>query len=175
MKTFLNITYGVLIGLLAAGIIWLAVSPSRGEEVILLPTATPGLLTVYVSGAVATPGVYTLPDGSRVEAAVQAAGGFLPGAEPSNINLAMLIEDGEQINVPGIVDTSHVNAGRVNINTATQAELDALPSIGPTTAQAIVDYRLQHGPFQVIQDIQNVPGIGPATYALIQDYISVGP
>jgi competence protein ComEA len=175
MKTFLNITYGVLIGLLAAGIIWLAVSRPRGEEVILLPTATPGLLTVYISGAVATPGVYILPDGSRVEAAVQAAGGLLPGAESSNINQAMLLTDGQQINIPGIVDTSHVNAGRVNINTATADELDALPGIGPTTAQSIVDYRLQHGPFQVIQDIQNVPGIGPATYALIQDYINIGP
>ena len=175
MKTILNITYGVLIGLLGAGIIWLAVSPPRGEEVILLPTSTPGMLTVYVSGAVATPGVYALPDGSRVEAAVTAAGGLLPGAEANNINLAMLVTDGEQINVPGIVDTSHVNAGRVNINTATLDELDALPGIGPTAAQNILDYRLQHGPFQVIQEIQNVPGIGPATFAGIQDYISVGP
>ena len=132
-------------------------------------------MTVYVSGAVATPGVYTLPKGSRVEAAVQAAGGLLPGAEANNINLAMLVTDGQQINVPGIVDTSHVNAGRVNINTATVDELDALPGIGPSAAQNIVNYRLQNGPFQVIQEIQNVPGIGPATFAGIQDYISVGP
>jgi competence protein ComEA len=175
MKAILNITYGVLIGLLAAGIIWLAVAPPRGEEVTLLPTATPGLLTVYVSGAVATPGVYSLPEGSRVDTAVQAAGGLLIGAEANSINLAMLITDGQQINVPGIVDTSHVNAGRVNLNTATLAELEALPGIGSTTAQNVLDYRLQHGPFQVIQEIQNVPGIGPATFAVIQDYLSVGP
>jgi competence protein ComEA len=175
MKTFLNIAYGVLIGLLAAGIIWLAASRPRGEAVTLLPTATPGILTVYVSGAVATPGVYTLPPGSRVDAAVQAAGGFLPGAEQESINLAKPLEDGQQIDVPGIVDTSHVNAGRVNINTATVAELDTLPGIGPTTAQSIVDYRLQNGPFQAIQDIQNVPGIGPATYDGIKDYITLGP
>ena len=175
MKAILNITYGVLIGLLAAGIIWLGVSPPRGNEVTLLPTATPSLLTVYVSGAVATPGVYTLPEGSRIAAAVKAAGGMLPGAETNNINLALLIADGQQINVPGIVDTSHVNAGRVDINTATLAELDSLPGIGPTTAQSILDYRLQNGPFQVIQEIQNVPGIGAATFAQIQDYISVGP
>ena len=67
MKTFINITYGVLIGLLAAGIIWLAVSRPQGEAVTLLPTATPGLLTVYISGAVATPGVYTFPEGSRID------------------------------------------------------------------------------------------------------------
>jgi len=175
MKTILNITYGVLIGLLAAGVIWLVVSPARGEEVTLLPTATPGLLTVYVSGAVATPGVYTLPVGSRVEAAVKAAGGMLPGALSYFFILALLVVDGQQINVPGIVDTSHVNAGRVNINTATLDELDALPGIGPTTAQAILDYRLEHGNFQVIQEIENVPGVGAATFAGIQNYISVGP
>jgi competence protein ComEA len=175
MKTILNITYGVLIGLVAAGIILLAVSRPRGEVVTLLPTATPGMLTIYINGAVATPGLYTLPIGSRVDAAVKAAGGILPGAEMNEINLAMQLTDGQQINIPGIVDTSHVNVGRVNINTATAAELDNLPGIGPTTAQAIVDYRLQHGPFQVIQDIQNVPGVGPATFAEIQDYIIVGP
>ena len=65
MKTFINITYGVLIGLLAAGIIWLAASRPRGEPVTILPTATPGLLTVYINGAVATPGLYSLPEGSR--------------------------------------------------------------------------------------------------------------
>jgi competence protein ComEA len=163
-----------LIGLLAAGIIWLAASRPRGEAVTLLPTATPGMLTVYVSGAVAAPGVYTLPAGSRVDAAVQAAGGFIPGAEQESINMAKPLEDGQQIDVPGIVDTSHINAGRVNINTATATELDALPGIGPTTAQSIVDYRLQNGPFQAIQDIQNVPGIGPATFDGIKDYITIG-
>ena len=174
MKTFLNIVYGILIGLLAAGLIWLAASRPRGEPVTLLSTATPGILTVYVSGAVATPGVYSLPAGSRVDAAIQAAGGFLPGAEQENINLAEPLEDGQQIDVPGIVDTSHVNAGRININTATAADLDTLPGIGPTTAQAIVDYRLEHGAFQAVQDIQNVPGIGPATFANIKDYITIG-
>jgi competence protein ComEA len=174
MKMLLNIVYGVLIGLLAAGVIWLAASRPRGEAVTLLPTATPGMLTVYVSGAVVIPGVYPLPAGSRVDAAVQAAGGFLPGAEQESVNLAKPLEDGQQIDVPGIVDTSHVNAGRVNINTATVAELDALPGIGPTTAQSIVDYRLQNGPFQAIQDIQNVPGIGPATYDRIKYFINIG-
>jgi competence protein ComEA len=161
--------------LLAAGIIWLSASRPRGEAVTLLPSATPGLLTIYINGAVATPGLYTLPEGSRVDDAVKAAGGNLPGAEMNNINLATKLTDGQQINIPGIVDTSHVNVGRININTATVEELNSLPGIGPTTAQAIVDYRLQQGLFQVVQDIQNVPGVGPATYALIQDYIIVGP
>jgi competence protein ComEA len=175
MKTFLHITYGILIGLLAAGIIWLMASRPRGEAITLLPTATPGMLTVYVNGAVATPGVYPLPEGSRVEAAIKAAGGLLSGAEAENINLAEQLKDGQQIFVPGIVVTSHVNVGRININTATVTELDTLPGIGETTAQSIVDYRLQNGPFKVVQDILNVPGIGPAAYALIKDYINVGP
>jgi competence protein ComEA len=176
MKTFINITYGVLIGLLAAGIIWLAATRPRGEPVTLLPTATPSMLTIYINGAVATPGLYTLPEGSRVDDALKAAGGSIPGAEMTNINLADQLKDGQQINIPGIVITnSHVNVGRVNINTATVEELNGLPGIGPTTAQAIVDYRLENGLFQVIQDIQKVAGVGPATYALIKDYISVGP
>lgn len=175
MKTFINIAYGILIGLLAAGVIWIAASRQRGDPIALLPTTTPGILTVYVSGAVVAPGVFTFPEGSRVEAAINAAGGFAPGAEQEQINLAALLEDGQQVDVPGIINTSHVNAGRVNINTATVSELDALPGIGPTTAQAIVDYRIQHGPFQIIQDIQHVPGIGSATYDRIKDYITIEP
>jgi competence protein ComEA len=175
MKTFINITYGVLIGLLAAGIIWLVVSNPKGGAITLLPTSTPGSLTVYVSGSVATPGVYTLKEGSRVDDAVNAAGGSLPGADLSNVNLAGALTDGQKIDIPGAAEPSHVTIGRVNINTATADELDNLPGIGPTTAAAIVDYRLQHGLFQVIQDIQKVPGVGPATFAEIQDYINVGP
>ncbi len=175
MKTFLNIVFGILIGLLIAGILWLATtSRPEGEPVVLLPTSTPGLLTVYITGAVATPGVYHLPEGSRIDAVVQAAGGFVEGAEQASVNLAEPLTDGEQINIPGIVDTSHINAGRVDINTATVTELETLPGIGPTAAQAIVDYRLENGPFQALQDIQNVPGIGPATYDGIKDYITIG-
>jgi competence protein ComEA len=175
MKSFLHITYGVLIGMLAAGIIWLSTSQPRGEPIVLLETPTPGMLSVYVSGAISRPGVYTLPDGSRVEAAVKAAGGLSPNAKTEQINLAALLEDGQQVEIPGNVDTSQVNVGRVNINTASTSELDALPGIGPTTAQAIVDYRLQHSSFQFIQDILNVPGIGSATYARIKDYITTEP
>ena len=175
MKTIWNILIGVAVGILAAGIFRLAVLPPRGMAVTLLPTATQGLITVYVSGAVVHPGMYSLPLGSRIDAAILAAGGFVPGAEQASINLAALLEDGEQIDVPGIVNSTHINAGRVNINIATVSELDALPGIGLTTAQAIVDFRLQNGPFQLIQDIQKVPGIGPATYDLIKNYITVGP
>jgi competence protein ComEA len=175
MKSFLNIVIGILIGLLATGIIIITTSPQRGEPVTLLSTSTPGKITVYVSGAVATPGVYVLPEGSRVDNAIQAAGGFITGSEKERVNLAALIIDGEQIDVPGLSSTNRINAGRVNINTASASELDALPGIGPSTAQAIVDYRIQNGSFQTIQAIQLVPGIGPVTFNGIQDYITIGP
>jgi competence protein ComEA len=174
MKVILHITYGVLIGLFAGGIIWLQITRPRGEQIELLPTPTPGLITVYVSGAVALPGVYELPVNSRQNDAIKAAGGFLPGAETTNVNLAAVLMDGQQVDVPGTVDTSHINFGRININTATVDELETLSGIGPTTAQAIVDYRQEHGNFQVIQEIQHVPGVGPATYSLIESYITVG-
>ena len=174
-KTILNITYGILIGLLAAGVIWLVASPPRGQPVTLLPTSTPKLLTVYVTGAVASPGTYNFPEGSRIGDAIQAAGGFIVTAEQDRVNLAALLEDGMHIDVPGQGVPSHISAGRVDINTATAEELDALPGIGPTAAQSIIDYRLQNGPFKAIQDIQNVPGIGPATYARIKDLIMVSP
>ncbi len=175
MKTVLYITYGVLIGLLAAGVLWLSTAQPRGEPVALLPTPTPGNLVIYVSGAVVTPGVYNLPVGSRVGDAIKAAGGLAVGAEEQSINLAAPLSDGDQVDVPGIVNPGHINAGRVNINTASLEELDTLPGIGPTTAQNILDYRLSHGPFQTIQDLLNVPGVGPATFANIQDYVTVTP
>jgi competence protein ComEA len=175
MKTFLNILLGILMGLLIAGVLWFAVkSRPSGESVVLLPTSTPGMITVYISGAVATPGVYTLPDGSRIDEAVKAAGGVLDGAEMATINLAKPLVDGEQINVPGVPNTTHVNAGRVNINVATVTELETLPGIGPSAAQSIVDYRLENGLFQSIEDIQKVPGIGPATFDGIKDFITIG-
>jgi len=175
MKQFLNIVYGILIGLLAAGLIWMVVSSPRGEPVVLLPSSTPGMITIYVNGAVNSPGLYNLPYGSRADAAITAAGGFGPGAETEKINLAALLEDGEQIDVPGVIDLSHISAGRVNINTADESELDTLPGIGPTTAEAIIEYRQQNGAFQTVQELMLVPGVGPSTFDRIKNYITVEP
>jgi competence protein ComEA len=173
MKPLMNVIIGVLAGLLAAGVLWLTVSVPRGYPVMLLPTPAPGVISIYVSGAVVNPGVYVLPANSRVDAAVKAAGGLAPSANSNGINLAALLKDAEQINVPGMVSTSQVNTGKVDINKATIAELDTLPGIGPTTAKSIVDYRIQHGPFKTIQEIENVPGIGPVTYDKIKNSIEV--
>ena len=175
MKTVLYILLGVMIGLLAAGGIWLSTSNPRGEPVTLLPSPTAGNLAVYVTGAVASPGLYYLPPGSRVGDAVEMAGGFALNAQIDQINLADPLSDGEKVDVPGLGGNNAIPLGRININTASVEELDSLPGIGATTAQAIVDYRIQYGSFINIQAIQNVPGVGPATYDLIKDLITVGP
>ena len=107
--------------------------------------------------------------------AINAAGGFLPIADTEQVNLAALVNDGSKIN---IAKRSYYDAGgggsdRININTATVDELDTLPGIGPSTAQAIVDYRRQFGNFQRTDALTDVSGIGPATYDRIKDLITV--
>jgi competence protein ComEA len=175
VKNFLTIVYGVLIGLLATGIILVAATRPKGEFIVLLSTSTPDRLAVYVTGSVVQPGLYYLPAGSRVADAVDAAGGFAANAETDQINLAAALSNGQQVDVPGVGGNSHISLGRININTATVEELDTLPGIGETTAQAIVEYRIANGPFQTIEDIINVPGVGPSTFEAIMNLITVGP
>ncbi|MBT3338853.1 MAG: ComEA family DNA-binding protein [Anaerolineae bacterium] len=175
MKDFLNTIIGILVGMLLAGIIWLTARQPSGDAVALRPPPTPAPISVHITGAVVSPGIYEVPEGSRVADAVAAAGGFLPIADDENINLAALLDDGAQLNIE---KAEFYNAGggtsRVNINTASLDELDTLPGIGPSTAQAIIDYRRQYGNFQRTDEITNVSGIGPATYERIKDLITAG-
>lgn len=168
----LLITYGVLIGLIAGGLIWITASPPRGNPVNLVPTSTMKRITIYISGAVVNPGVYELPPGSRIQDAVTIAGGFLPTADSGGINLAAILIDSSQIDIPSRIN-SNFN-GKVNINTATVEELDQLPGIGPTAAKNIVEYRLENGLFIFLEDIQKVTGIGSLTYEKIKDLITIG-
>jgi competence protein ComEA len=153
--------------------------------VTLRPVPTDKPIVVHITGAVPRPGVYALPQGARVQDGISAAGGFLAEAQKTDINLAQLLEDGEKLDVPFIEGASPVigtplpevvttTTELININTASAAELDALPGIGPTTAQKIVEYRDQNGPFINAEDIINVSGIGPGTYERIKDLITVG-
>jgi competence protein ComEA len=176
MKTVLYIVIGVLVGLLVAGLVWLASTPVRGESVTLLPPPTEVPLTVYVTGAVADPGLYQLPPGSRVNDAVVAAGGFTTEADTSYINLAALLQDGVQIRVPQLMPGLIIGGEGllVNINTSTLAELDNLPGIGPTLAQKIIEYRQQYGFFATVDDIKKVPGIGDALFEEIKNKITTG-
>lgn len=191
MKTVLYIVIGILLGLLLAGGMWVAARAPEGDSVQLRPAPTPEPIQVHVAGAVVRPGLYDLPEGSRVMDAIEAAGGFVAEADKNGINLAARLEDAQRLDVPfvsgyvaeeeqGFVVISEGTpsplAGEelVNINTASLEELDTLPGIGPTTAQKIIDYREANGAFARIEDIVNVSGIGSATFEDIKDLITVG-
>lgn len=148
------------------------------------------LITVYVSGAVARPGLYELPAGIRAQEAVEAAGGFTEAANQEKVNLAKKLKDGSQVNVPALkgskkaitgtnasagtasIGSQQKQAGLVNINTASITELDSLPGVGEVTAQRIVEYRQQHS-FTRIEDIMQVKGIGEAKFNKMKDRLTV--
>ena len=151
------------------------------------PTPSPAPIRVYVSGAVRQAAVYRLPAGSIVEDAIEAAGGPAPDAALDRINLALELRDQQQVYVPtygeesalppisGNTGTDSAREGLIDINTATAETLEMLPRIGPATAQKIVAYREANGPFANVADLQDVPGIGPATLDGLKDLVTVGP
>jgi competence protein ComEA len=142
-----------------------------------------GEVVVHVSGAVHERGVVTLDTGARVADAIDAAGGVTVDADTDRLNLARVLTDGEQVHVPieGEVapePTSPEGGGQaadgvIDLNLATQAELETLPGIGPAKAAAIIEHRESAGPFQVPGDIRAVPGIGEATFQRIAERITV--
>jgi len=139
-------------------------------------SSTPVLaeLVVAVSGQVVRPGLVRLPPGSRVADAIQAAGGPLPGVDLSTINLARRLNDGELIAVGVAAPGADPAApSKVNLNTATLAELDTLPGVGPVLAQRIIDHRTKRGPFRAIEDLRQVDGIGEETFARLKDLVVV--
>lgn len=155
------------------------------------PTPTAGPIWVDVGGAVAAPGLYQLPPTARVQQAIEAAGGLAADADLRSVNLARPLADGEKVYVPTAGEAPptppeepaasartapvDLGVGRLDINKATAAELEALPAIGPKTAQAIVEYRQANGPFRSVEDLLKVKGIGEATLAKIRNLITVSP
>ena len=146
-------------------------------------TTAPSVLVVDVAGAVRRPGLYRLPEGSRIADAIARAGGATPHAETALVNLAAPLADGEQVLVPsasvaGVAAAAAAPSGApsptapVDLNSATAEQLDALPGVGPVTAQKIVDYRTQHGPFTSVDDLDAIPGIGPAKIADLQGLVT---
>lgn len=140
-------------------------------------------VVVHVAGAVSSPGVYTLPADSRVDDAVRAAGATAD-ADLSQLNLAQKLADGQKITVPAAGETpapadnaapsdSSQSGALVNINTATQEELETLPSIGEVRAQAIIAYREEHGGFRTTDELMEVSGIGEKIFADISPHITV--
>lgn len=154
-------------------------------------SSSPAQLKVHVLGAVVAPGVVTVPPGSRVADAIAAAGGLAENADCAELNLAALVPDGAQI-IIGTVDeprgevrdTTATGAGpapvpgggpspTLNLNTATVQQLESLPGVGPVTAQRILTYRDAHGGFTRVEELQEVDGIGPKTYAQLAQLVHV--
>jgi competence protein ComEA len=138
------------------------------------------ILVVHVAGEVRRPGLYRLRDGARIADAVRRSGGALRGADLTAVNLAAPLVDGIQILVPakatsspssGSADTGFPT-GPVSLSSATVEELDVLPGVGPITAQKIVDYRTEHGPFAAVDDLDAVPGIGPTRIEQLRDLVT---
>lgn len=152
---------------------------NAAPEIIPITIAEPEIF-VDVTGAVNNPGVYTLTGRSRVIDAIKAAGDSAPGADLSTINLARVLNDGEQIYVDSTVINSSgqrvskkVSSGPININRATLRQLDALDGIGPVIAGRIIEYRKKNGSFLTIDDLQKVSGIGAAKFAQIKSKVRI--
>jgi competence protein ComEA len=181
-------------GFIAVGAVFFALAQGQSSEppATLIPTViTPSVpeivevLIVDVSGRVRKPGVYSLDKGSRAIDALNLAGGALPGVNLGDINLAHLLFDGEQI-IVGAPRVSYSSGSRsapkpksptaaspLSLNSATLAQLDTLPGIGPVMANRIFAYRKLNGPFMLIDDLKKVSGIGDATFAEISKLVRV--
>ncbi len=147
------------------------------------PTTVPADVVVHAAGAVETPGLYVLAAGSRVADLIDAAGGVSFAADLNRVNLASPLRDGERVfvptvgqPVPGVVageTASSAGAGPVDINSASGAELEDLPGIGPATATAIVEHRSRTGPFRSVDDLLEVRGIGEAKLEQLRAHVTV--
>ena len=192
----------LILGLITAGWLLLRARPvavaSPGDVVTVttsgptMASATPSpkgaaKIVVHIFGAVRHPGLVRLPESSRVQDAIDAAGGLTRRADPGELNLAQLLSDGQQV----VIGTRSEPAGEVrdqagsgtargpsatgalDLNRANQSQLEELPGVGPVTAQAILTWRQQHGRFSRIEELQEVDGIGPKTYAQIAPHVRV--
>lgn len=169
----------------AIGIIRGASAPVEEVQIDAAVTdaATPAVVQVHVSGAVAAPGLYLLSSGARVVDAVASAGGFGESADRNAVNLARPVTDGEQLHVPEVGEvqtdpapggtTDGGDGGVIDLNTADEAQLDTLPRIGPALAQRIIDWREENGRFTSVEDLLAVPGIGDKMLESLRDLVRV--
>ena len=199
-KPWILLLSGLLIGLLAAGVILLIAQPRQGVPITLIPaptatatglpspTRTPEPILVQIGGAVQSPGVYSLASGARLEDLITSAGGITYAADLDRINTTVKLQDGDYYylpipgeaipetasNAPGNLTTGNSGISYpLDLNTATQEELESLPGIGPSKAADIIAYRDEHGPFATVEDLANVTGIGDATVESLRDYLIV--
>ena len=151
--------------------------PSAAPE--STPSPTPAVLRVHVAGAVASPGVVRVRDGTIVQDAIAAAGGLTADADPADLNLAAPVTDGMQIRIgttghplgevngtapTGGAGSSATPGGPLDLNTASQAQLEDLPGVGPVMASAIIAWREEHGRFTAVEELQEIDGVGPKTF-----------
>ncbi len=169
--------------------------PQKGSSLTLVtvtpnltpePTATLHLIQVHVAGEVKQPGLYHLPDGANVQDAIDAAFGATENAGLDLINLATILNDGQRITIPPKTDhqdkieipqrsSGLQETSLININIASQEELESLPGIGEVKARAIIDYRTQNGYFLNIEELMNVEGIGQKIFEQIKELITIEP
>ncbi len=175
----------ILLGIVGAAALLISTQPQPVQITInppvptstAFPTGTPAPITVYITGAVAEPEqTLTLPSGSRVQDAIDAAGGMTETADLELVNLAGILRDGDQVHVPEqnqeVALPTASGGGIVHINTATVEELDTLPGVGPALAERIIAYRDANGAFTSLEDLDNVEGIGPALIGELQGLIA---
>jgi competence protein ComEA len=203
MKPWQYLLTGVLIGLLATGAILLISQPDRGVAITLRPAptpthtaapkplATPSPILVLINGQVAMPGIYELEKESRLMDLVELAGGLTDQADIKRVNNVFILRDGDYFYVPAIderipetarnapgnnpLDAPNTFDYPLNLNTATQEALESLPGIGPSKAKDIIAYREEMGAFQTVDDLLNVPGIGPTILEAIREYLIIEP
>ena len=203
MKPWLLILTGVLIGLLATGAILLISQPERGVAIVLSPaptptntappkpTATTAPIQVLIKGQIANPGIYILEPESRLLDLIALAGGLTELADENRVNNVFLLRDGDYFYIPSvgeiIPDTARNAPGNnplddpaffdypLNINEASQEAFESLPGIGPSKAADIIAFREQLGSFNSIEDLLDIPGIGPATLEAIREYLVIEP
>lgn len=203
MKTWGLLLIGVLIGLLAAGVILLIAQPDRGTPISLMPaptatqtalpkpTSTIAPIQVEIKGQISLPGIYSVEKGSRLLDLINLAGGLTSAADDRRVNNAFLVRDGDFFYIPAegetIPETARNAPGNnplddssffdypLDVNTATQDAFESLPGIGPAKAADIIAFRAQSGPFSSVDDLLEVPGIGPATLESIREYLTVTP
>lgn len=172
--------------IVTAGLVWL----NRPAPVSLPEVASPGIpitsstssqgssqgldqIVIDVKGDVAAPGLVTLPAGARVADAIAAAGGVIPGADVTSLNLAERLSDGQMIFIGNAQSMEFSSDPRVNINLATEADLDSLPGVGPVMAGRIIAWRESNQKFQSIEELQEVPGIGPKVFANLKPLVRI--
>jgi len=177
--------------LVAAVVGWWLLRPPRSPVEATLPftpttsaaaVASERTLVVQIAGAVAQPGVYRMATGSRVDDLLAAAGGTTAEGDPQRVNLAARLQDGERVYIPRAgeavdpaQDASSAPGGPIDLNVATTSQLEALPGIGPSTAAAIIARRTAIGRFRRVDDLLDVPGIGPAKLESFRKLVTVEP